>query len=52
MVNEEKSPYLRGIGINCSKIEEVSVFGKIIKKHLSELTLIAYPNSGEEWING
>ena len=36
-----------GIGINCSRPDVVSQFGKSAKAILPDLTLIAYPNSGE-----
>ena len=42
-------PSLKGIGINCTKPQFISKFGIAAKKILPNLTLIAYPNSGEEW---
>ena len=42
-------PSLKGIGINCTKPQFISNFGKAAKKIVPNLTLIAYPNSGEEW---
>ena len=38
---------LKGIGINCSRPDVVSAFGKAAKEVLPDLTLIAYPNTGE-----
>ena len=52
MIKEEESEYLKGIGINCSKMKEVSEFGHVMGKELPHLTLLTYPNSGEEWVNG
>ena len=42
-------PSLKGIGINCTKPHLISKFGYAAKKYLPDLTLIVYPNSGEEW---
>ena len=42
-------PTLKGIGINCTKPHFISKFGIAAKSILPDLTLIVYPNSGEEW---
>jgi len=47
MIANNKPPSLKGIGINCSRPDVVSQFGKSAKEILPNLTLIAYPNSGE-----
>ena len=49
MIKRIKPPALRGIGVNCTKPQFIASFGKLAKSILPELTLIAYPNSGEEW---
>ena len=43
--------FLKGIGINCSKINQIEPFGRLMRQHFPELTLLTYPNSGEEWTN-
>ena len=49
MIKRIKPPALRGIGVNCTKPPFIAPFGKLAKSIMPELTLITYPNSGEEW---
>ena len=49
MSTTKAPPSLKGIGINCTKPHLISKFGHAAKKYLPDLTLIVYPNSGEEW---
>jgi len=48
-VRENKPESLKGIGINCAKPIFISDFGKLAKEMVPDLTLITYPNSGEDW---
>ena len=49
LVKRLKPPSLKGIGVNCTKPQYISIFGKLAARILPDLTLIAYPNSGEEY---
>ena len=49
LVKRLKPPSLKGIGVNCTKPQYISIFGNLAARILPDLTLIAYPNSGEEY---
>lgn len=49
LIKKIAPPSLKGIGINCTKPHLISKFGYAAKTFLPDLTLIVYPNSGEEW---
>ena len=48
-IAKNKPECLKGVGINCTKPIYVSDFGKLARKMLPDLTLVTYPNSGEDW---
>ena len=52
LINRLRPKTLRGIGINCSDPHMVTDFGRYMKQHLPEMTLVAYPNTAEKWSNG
>jgi len=52
MVKRIAPPSLKGIGTNCTKPQFISSFGRLAQKILPDLTLVTYPNSGEEWHAG
>jgi len=49
-IKENKPKSLKGIGVNCTKPIYISGFGQLAKKIMPEMTLVTYPNSGEEWV--
>ena len=49
MIKRIAPPALKGIGVNCTKPPYISKFGRIAREIFPELTLVTYPNSGEEW---
>jgi len=52
MIKRISPPALKGIGVNCTKPSYISNFGRIARELFPDLTLITYPNSGEEWNPG
>ena len=52
MIKRIAPPALKGIGVNCTKPSYISKFGRIARELFPDLTLITYPNSGEEWNPG
>lgn len=49
MIKRIAPPALKGIGVNCTKPPYISKFGRMARELFPDLTLITYPNSGEEW---
>lgn len=49
-IAKNKPPTLKGIGINCTKPQYIAEFGRLARHYLPDLTLLTYPNSGEEWV--
>jgi len=49
-IAKNKPASLKGVGINCTKPQYIAQFGRLARKYLPDLTLLTYPNSGEDWV--